>query len=287
MGGGWSIAWRVLDAQFWGVPQRRRRIALIADFGGESAPEILFERAGVSGNLAESGAAWKATIGDTKSGIGTTDCQSKIYDARGNGNGRVCPTLTGDHESRVTDYTAIICMAAQQGGAEIRTDGKAPTLTAAAYAIGNGQADQTKLSEKAGALNCMHDQQAVMYAKPIKDIIKWIVRRLTPLECERLQGFPDGWTDIGEWTDGKGKKRKTTDSARYKALGNSIAIPPWTWILQRLSLACGSDRTMASLFDGIGGFPLIWERLNGAGFCLWTSEIDEFCIAVTKRRFAE
>lgn len=126
-----------------------------------------------------------------------------------------------------------------------------------------------------------------MYAKPIKDIIKWIVRRLTPLECERLQGFPDGWTDIGEWTDGKGKKRKTTDSARYKALGNSIAIPPWAWILQRLSLACRSDRTMASLFDGIGGFPLIWKSLNGAGFCLWASEIDEFCVAVTERRFED
>ena len=261
----------------------------------------------------------------------------KIFDARGNGNGCICPTLTGGHESRITDYTAIVCMATQQGGAEIRTDGKAPTLTAAAgmsgnnqpvnasvvyaidraafnqgenakydfeisdsginstlvgrepsavaYAIGNGQAAQTGLHEKTHALDCMHDQQAVMYAKPIKDIIKWIVRRLTPLECERLQGFPDGWTDIGEWVDGKGKKRKTTDSARYKALGNSIAIPPWTWILQRLSIACGEDKTMASLFDGIGGFPLIWERINGAGNCLWTSEIDEFCIAVTERRY--
>lgn len=227
MGSGWSIAWRVLDAQFWGVPQRRRRIALVADFGGESAPEILFEREGVSGNLAESGAARETIAGNSENGVGTADYKGgKIFDARGNGNGRVCPTLTGDHESRITDYTAIVCM-------------------------------------------------------------DTIVRRLTPLECERLQDFPDGWTNIGEWTDGKGKKRKTTDSARYKALGNSIAIPPWTWILQRLSFACGSDRTMASLFDGIGGFPLIWERLNGAGFCLWTSEIDEFCIAVTKRRFAE
>jgi Site-specific DNA methylase len=47
MGNGWSIAWRILDAQFWGVPQRRRRIALVADFGGQSAPEILFEREGM------------------------------------------------------------------------------------------------------------------------------------------------------------------------------------------------------------------------------------------------
>lgn len=119
----------------------------------------------------------------------------------------------------------------------------------------------------------------------------YIVRRLTPLECERLQGFPDGWTDIGEWmkTDKRGKEIKvqSTDSARYKALGNSIAIPPWFYVLQRLSIACGADKTMASLFDGIGGFPLIWEGLHGEGSCVWASEIEAFPIAVTKEHFPE
>lgn len=114
----------------------------------------------------------------------------------------------------------------------------------------------------------------------------YIVRRLTPLECERLQGFPDGWTDIGPWTDSKGKLHKeSSDSARYKALGNSIALPSWAYILTRLS-ACGAT-TMASLFDGIGGFPLLWERLHGKGSCLWASEIEEFPIAVTKYHFSE
>lgn len=117
---------------------------------------------------------------------------------------------------------------------------------------------------------------------------RYIVRRLTPLECERLQGFPDGWTDIGAWTDTKGKAHKeSTDSARYRALGNSIATPPWAYVLGKLSLCCGSDHTMASLFDGIGGFPLIWERLNGKGSCIWASEIEEFPIAVTKVHFPE
>ena len=111
------------------------------------------------------------------------------------------------------------------------------------------------------------------------------VRRLTPLECERLQGFPDGWTDIGEWVDSKGKKRQTTDSARYKALGNSIALPPWKWVLKRLCAQYERDATMASLFDGIGGFPLIWEQLNGKGSCLWASEIEEFPMAVTRKWF--
>jgi DNA (cytosine-5)-methyltransferase 1 len=114
-----------------------------------------------------------------------------------------------------------------------------------------------------------------------------IVRRLTPLECERLQGFPDGWTDIGEWIDSEGKKHKPADSPRYKALGNSIAIPPWKWVLKRLCACYERDATMASLFDGIGGFPYIWEQLNGKGSCLWASEIEEFPMAVTKVRFGE
>lgn len=114
------------------------------------------------------------------------------------------------------------------------------------------------------------------------------VRRLTPMECERLQGFPDGWTDIGPWTDSKGKLHKeSSDSARYKALGNSIALPPWKWVLKRLCAQYERDATMASLFDGIGGFPLIWEQINGKGSCLWASEIEEFPIAVTKFHFGE
>lgn len=109
-----------------------------------------------------------------------------------------------------------------------------------------------------------------------------LVRRLTPLECERLQGFPDSWTDIGEWTDSKGKAHKTSDSARYKALGNSIALPPWRYVLSGVIEYC-SEKTMASLFDGIGGFPLIWRELGGN--TVWASEIEEFPIAVTKKHF--
>ena len=73
------------------------------------------------------------------------------------------------------------------------------------YGIGNGQADQIKLHKKIGTLSCMHDQQAI--------IVNYKVRRLTPLECERLQGLQDGWTDNG------------SDTARYKALGNGMAQP--------------------------------------------------------------
>ena len=116
-----------------------------------------------------------------------------------------------------------------------------------------------------------------------------IVRRLTPLECERLQGYPDGWTDIGEWTDSKGKKHKDSDSPRYKALGNSIALPFWEWMADRMVKQLKADGvenpTMASLFDGIGGFPLVYSRCGCEP--VWASEIEEFPIAVTKIRFPD
>lgn len=114
-----------------------------------------------------------------------------------------------------------------------------------------------------------------------------VVRRLTPLECERLQGYPDGWTDIGDWTDSKGKKHKgESDSPRYKALGNSIALPFWEWMAKRMvSEYHEYQPTMASLFDGIGGFPLVFSRCGCEP--VWASEIEEFPIAVTKRRFED
>ena len=135
-----------------------------------------------------------------------------------------------------------------------------------------------------------------------------IVRRLTPLECERLQGFPDNWTLIGEesgeeiwkdeygneypievykYRDSSGKLKKVSDSERYRALGNSIALPFWFYLLRRISAQYERPATMGSLFSGIGGFDLCWERCNGKGTVLWTSEIDEFCNAVLRERFGE
>ena len=144
--------------------------------------------------------------------------------------------------------------------------------------------------DKAGTLDSSYYKGCGMRSGVEREVVavpvktRYIVRRLTPLECERLQGYPDGWTDIGEWIDTNGKKRQTSDAARYKALGNSIALPPWKWVLKRLCACYERDATMASLFDGIGGFPYLWEQLNGKGTCLWASEIEEFPIAVTKVR---
>lgn len=114
-----------------------------------------------------------------------------------------------------------------------------------------------------------------------------VVRRLTPLECTRLQGYPDGWVDIGDWTDEKGKKHKDADSPKYKALGNSIALPFWDWMLRRMARYLPEDATLGSLFDGISGFNVCWARIHGAECCRWSSEIEQFPIAVTKKHFGD
>ena len=333
--GRWSVAWRTLDAQYWGAPQRRRRIALVADFGGDSAAEILFVRTGVRGDSPPRGTTGEGAAGTAESGayaaggiraLTPWDSQARrVYDADG-----AMPSLQS-RSSSGQNQEAVFCIQncvaesgekAKQAGFGIQNDTMwtlttrgvhafyrpavhdmshacdvirecgevVPSLQARAgtggnqvplcFGIGNGQANEGACmqEEKSHTLNTMHDPQAVLFEKSI--------RRLTPLEYERLQGFPDGWTDIGAWTDTKGKLHKeSSDSARYKALGNSIALPPWKWVLKRLCAQYERDATMASLFDGIGGFPLIWEQVNGAGSCLWASEIEEFPIAVTKKRF--
>lgn len=114
-----------------------------------------------------------------------------------------------------------------------------------------------------------------------------VVRRLTPKECERLQNFPDGWTDIGDWTDDKGKVHKAADTPRYKALGNSIALPFWFWLLRRISAEYETPATLGSLFSGIGGFDLCWTRCNGVGSVLWESEVEPFCVAVLTKHFGD
>ena len=290
MGDGWSVAWRTHDAQFWGVPQRRRRIALVADFGGESAPEILFERESVSRN-SESGAETReGTAASLENSTGNT-----VWCLQGNGIDRADTAgCNGRGWREDVSYTLntidrpAVCYDMSHACDVIHDCGEvSPTLTArmgtggnnVPICIGNGQADQLRMSDKVGALNCMHDQQCVMLHN--------IVRRLTPLECERLQGYPDGWTDIGDWTDSKGKLHKAADTPRYKALGNSIAIPFWDWMLRRMSEYLPAGATMGSLFDGIGGFPLCWETIHGKGSARWASEIEEFPIAVTKLRFPE
>lgn len=238
----------------------------------------------------------------------------KVFDARGNGTGETAPTITGDHQNRITDYTAV-CVGNGQLD-QLKMSEKVGALNCmhdqqAVMCIGNGQVNQLYMQDKVGALNCLQDPQKVMVAAVdcrnskedpningtlqakstggtgtnFNNVCRQgaIVRRLTPLECERLQGYPDGWTDIGEWVDSKGKLHKPADSPRYKALGNSIALPFWQFLARRMCAQYERDITMGSLFDGISGFPLVFARCGAKP--LWTSEIEEFPIAVCKKHF--
>ena len=451
-GNGWSLAWRQLDSQYFGVAQRRKRIALILDLGGQRAGEILFERTSLSRHPDPCIQAWKEVAGLTtncsagndrvvaeggrnaaytlkirsgcagggkgalvqteKTGTLSTLQDQTLFqlireptycisgntvDRKTNQNGSgvrengsftvntvdrhavvysiqeenpaqpvvlesnqvhatvtqtgICPTLPasmglgGGYVPMITDHPADKPVVFENHAQDARYK-EAPTCSptvvarwgtgggntplvavpgqVTSYGIGNGQAHAYASKEKSGTLDTMHDAQAVAIeysgclnpwdtqarrvygedgafpALPSRETAggnqqavlagqrtRWIVRRLTPTECERLQGYPDGWTDIGEWTDTKGKKHKPADSPRYKALGNSIALPQWFWIAQKMKSYTGDGAKLGSLFDGIGGFPLVWETTYGTGTARWASEIEEFPIAVTKKHFPE
>lgn len=232
VGNDYSIAWRVLDAQYWGVPQRRRRIYLVADFGDHRAAEILFERDRMPRNF----------------GAGRKMGQAAAAPAGGG--------------------TAL-------AGRPLRPiDGLAYTVRVRGGCQGGGKGPLVQ-EERAGTLSCRNDQYLVTGG---------LARRLTPLECERLQGYPDGWTDIPDYIDGKGRTRHAVDTARYKALGNSIALPCAEYVLQGILDQLGRGGTLGSLFDGIGGFPLIWETISGTGTARWASEIEDFPMAVAECR---
>lgn len=275
-GDGWSVAYRTFDAQYWGVPQRRRRIYLVADFRGGGAGEILFKREGLRGHTAQSGTQGQEIARDIGNGtkaddraVGVAlekiilddqggqqinvrsdgksstlraeahgnvhcviDLKPLVYDTRGNGDGETVPTITGDHNNRVTDYTALCCEAV-------------PYLLKIRSGCEGGGKGPLVQTDKAVRVN-------------------YIVRRLTPTECARLQGFPDKWghpdkkEDFTEeeykfWLEvrntyakinGKSEKEYTkarmltwysklhTDSAEYKMWGNGIALPNALYVMQ-------------------------------------------------------
>ena len=304
--GRWSVAWRVLDAQWWGVPQRRRRIALVADFGGTTAHEILFNAKGVHGHPAASGETGERTSASTERGAyksGEGVGQKSVFCLQGNGIDRADTAgCNGKGWREDVSYTLntidrpAVCAASildmTHANDVIRECGDIVPTLQTRMGTGGNQVPLTFQQNGFGDYK-QADVASSCKQRDYKDSTDLcnqygIVRRLTPMECERLQGFPDGWTDIGEWTDEKGKIHKeSSDSARYKALGNSIALPPWKWVLKRLCAQYERDATMGSLFDGIGGFPLLWIQLNGWNSVKWASEIEPFCIAVTKRHFGD
>lgn len=364
-GNGWSLAWRTMDAQYWGVPQRRLRISLVLDLTGGRAGEILFEPESLRGHFAPGITPGQAAPRTAENGAGTADCTDAIPvnlqiatrhkslgERTGLGIGQAgdaAYTLQEGHEHGVCcledakAYTLKIRSGCEGGGkgALVQTE-KSATLSTlqdqTVFCIYGNLIDRETNQNGSGikqdcsfTLNTV-DRNGVAYAdscdnyinhvaKPkiydargngdgmlsptitgdhnsritdytsvvIEKIIRWIVRRLTPTECERLQGYPDGWTDLGEWVDSKGKIHKAADTPRYKALGNSIALPQWYYVLGGIADRLPENATLGSLFDGIGGFPYVWSNLHNGNksLCVWASEIEEFPIAVTKKHFPE
>lgn len=345
MGDGWSLAYRVFDAQYWGVPQRRRRIYLVADFRGECAGKVLFEREGLRGYFATGGTSWQGTSGDAAGGTTAND-RDAAKDGVAIGVDCYNHVLTGDKSKSMTaaatDSDHVPCVVQSVGcfqnigvgwrnespiGATIRTpcggDSTLANTGATDFAFGwplgfrpenvrlypgratticngtragfcNGVVIQQHLFENHSQDACYAEKVKCFESHPmdsrIKELdgisptvsVKWhkgaadtplvlerrparyIVRRLTPTECARLQGFPDRWghperkneltdAELQFWTDvrnthaeinGKVVKEYTekqmltwynklhTDSAEYKMWGNGIALPTALYVIQ-------------------------------------------------------
>mgnify|MGYP000970133026 CR=1 FL=1 len=336
MADGYSVAWRTLDAQYWGVPQRRKRIYLVTDFGGGTAPEILFEQDSLRGDTKESSKERKDTAtgaedGSYKSDRTNDECLNNIIKAfhitqdpismkispcltQGNSNtgqatiGVVIPVMdkvsryksqktangfvVGDEDDPADTLTTVdrhsiaysIDRAAFNQGINAKYNiGIAEDIAQTIVAKGPGAvAHETYATDlvvvfepgtvsRVGGHYYEDGKTGTIRAKPGDNqqtiINDYIVRRLTPTECGRLQGFPDGWTDnlaIAEPTEddirywrmvfkehsealGEKKKEKTdnqirkwlqdpeSDSAKYKMWGNGIALPCAKFVMERIA----------------------------------------------------
>jgi DNA (cytosine-5)-methyltransferase 1 len=244
-----DIAWRVLDAQYFGVPQRRRRIFLVADFRGERAGEILFESEGVSGDTSQGRKSREEVAGsvgdcvaeasqpitisakqqslnvncDLANTLGANDFKEPQVVAK-------CVT-TGTGRRYDPETETLIPVLADQGGSVMSVSyGITPTLRAQEHGhqpLVPHAVDCRNLYETQELSGTLQSKQtggySLNYQNPVR--VGCAVRRLTPTECLRLQGFPDWWLD---GIDGY------SDTKAYKAIGNSLAVPVVEWIFSRL-----------------------------------------------------
>jgi DNA (cytosine-5)-methyltransferase 1 len=271
---GYCVAWRVLDAQYFGVAQRRRRVFIVGSLGNGSCAQILFESEGVSGDSAPRREARERVANAVTTGTGkssgprngngepmhliTHALRAEGADASEDGTGRgtplvawpaeVSPPLDGSWADRMPGSTnqewvsqkggrfvpAPIAFSSKDHGADAGEI--APTMRSQnfrdSHMNGGGQVAIAFHENKSGQLSeaevlglrsgASHNYQGIGGS--------FGVRRLTPRECERLQSFPDNWTLY----DAEGKT--ISDSARYRMLGNAVAVNCAKWIGQRMQL---------------------------------------------------
>ena len=289
-GNGYSVAWRVLDAQYWGVPQRRKRIYLVADFDGDSAGKILFDSEGVSGHSAKMQAAWKDFARTAQNGAGETGWGKEVLNDQGGSAISVEHDLSLTLRAETHQHLPIVyglcsyesnCMKSSNPYSGVYRADTARTLDINGGSPACNQDGMLVLFDNhredarytgpcdasptinsylgTGGLNA--PLVVADYKSPPVVNADWRVRMITPLECARLQGFPDWWTDgltdsepsdeevqkwqgiFDEYCDINGKKRKTasqvrrwlmtepTDAAKYKMWGNGVALPCVVFVL--------------------------------------------------------
>jgi DNA (cytosine-5)-methyltransferase 1 len=266
---GYGFAYRVLDAQYFGVAQRRRRVFVVGHLGDwRPAAKVLFERESLRGDPAPSRKARETTTHSTapcltSSGRGV----ERTGDTRGQDPVvAVCPTLraggnrTGGDRPPGTDVdtadslivqpypvantltarmhkginstvdegqTPVVTHSLRGEGFDASEDGTGRGTQLVSVAFAQNQRDEVRLMEIAGALAAEPGAKQQTYLHQAMQ-----VRRLTPVECERLQGFPDNYTAI-PWR--KKPIEDCPDGPRYKALGNSMAVPVMAWIGKRIN----------------------------------------------------
>lgn len=261
MGDGWSIAYRTLDAQFWGVPQRRRRIYLVADFGGQRAGKILFEREGLRGHIAEGRAPWERAAADAEGGV-AAGC---IWTAITNSAPSVLIAFAQNQRDEIRDLNDVAGTLAAEPGMKQQT-----FVVLACDARGNLISGDGMI---ASTITGDHENRITDYTNVVCtqgnciERNRYIVRRLTPTECARLQGFPDFWgnpdkledmtdEEYSFWLDVRntyaainGKRTKPftksqmlswyrklhTDSSEYKMWGNGIALPNALYVMEGIA----------------------------------------------------
>ena len=299
-GNGYSVAWRVLDAQYWGVPQRRKRIYLVADFDGDSAGKILFESEGVSGHSAKMQAARKDFARTAQNGAGETGWGKEVLNDQGGSSisieDNLSPTLRAETHQHLPivyglcSYESNSMKSSNPHSGIYRADtartldinGGSPACNQGGMLVlfdnhrkdarYTGPCDASPTINSylgTGGLNA--PLVVTDYKCPPVVNADWRVRMITPLECARLQGFPDWWTDnltdsepsdtevrkwqgiFDEYCDINGKKRKTasqvrkwlmtepTDAAKYKMWGNGVALPCVVFVLAGIVWAAGED----------------------------------------------
>jgi DNA (cytosine-5)-methyltransferase 1 len=248
---GYSFSYRVLDAQFFGVPQRRRRVFVVGHLGDwRRAAAVLFERYSLQGNPAPRRETGQAIAGSLTSrasgggggpGAGTDEAaagylQAVAYQTSGNCGAWETGAVTGALDTNTDPNSNVICFGSKENAQDAGE--VSPPLRAMGsrkdHPNGGGQI------AVCFAQNSRDDLRGMPYvdslaAEPGMKQQSYVrqasaVRRLTPRECERLQGFPDDYTAVPY------RGKPAADGPRYKALGNSMAVPVMRWIGERIAM---------------------------------------------------